>query len=384
MTSFINKHGKISNYKTKDGKNLIISPKSQKTMTPRTFLKHFVYENLPPTSYKKKKLMESDFEIPNYNEYKNITMINYNCKQLKSICRYYKLKKSGNKKELQYRLWNHLKYSYYSIKIQKLIRNFLIMRYKYYKGDNIKRKATNDTDFMTLKSLKNVSWNQQISYEDKDGFKYTFDICSLFNLYKNGEEEELPLSELQNPYNRKILPWDLYRCMRRMIFLSKVLKMPINLLIENNHEEELSEKKKMELHTQGLFQTMDSYGYITDVDWFLGLPKIRLIRLIRELIDIWEYRAQISNEAKRRICPPTGHPFTQINQSLLSETSVLSIQKVILNVFEKFIRSGLNEPDRKSGTIYVLGALTIVSENAANSLPWLYETFMVQHHPNNN
>ena len=67
MTTFIAKHGKISNYKTKDGKNLIISPKSQKTMTPRTFLKHFVYENLPATSYKKKKISEDEFEIPKYN-----------------------------------------------------------------------------------------------------------------------------------------------------------------------------------------------------------------------------------------------------------------------------------------------------------------------------
>ena len=379
MTTFIAKHGKISNYKTKDGKNLIISPKSQKTMTPRTFLKHFVYENLPATSYKKKKISEDEFEIPKYNEYLDIIMINYNCKQLKSICRYYKLKKGGNKKELQYRLWNHLKYSYYCIKIQKMIRNFLIRSYKYYQGDKLQLKSTNDSDFMTLIPINEIKWNQKIAYED-NGFKYTFDICSLFNLYKNGEEEEIPLSELQNPYTRNVLPWNLYKSMRRMIFLSKVINMPINLIIETNDEEEISEKKKMELYAQELFQIMDNHGYVTDVDWFLGLNKISLIRLIRELVDIWEYRAQITNEAKRRICPPTGHPFSTVNQSFLPDTSLFSIQKVVLGIFEKFIKSGANESDRKSGTIYVLGGLTIVCQNAANSLPWLYESFMVQQH----
>ena len=39
MTTFVEKHGKISNYKTKM-ENIIISPKSQKSMSPRTFLKH--------------------------------------------------------------------------------------------------------------------------------------------------------------------------------------------------------------------------------------------------------------------------------------------------------------------------------------------------------
>lgn len=383
MTTFIEKHGKISNYKTKDGKNLIISPKSQKTMTPRTFLKHFVYENLPQTKYKKKKITDDEFEVPKYYEYENIININYNCKQLKSICRYYKLKKSGNKKELQYRLWNYLKFSHFSNKIQKCIRNFLIKCYIYYKGDRIKKESTNDSDFMTLIPINNINWNQKISYQD-NGFKYTFDICSLFNLYKNGEEEEIPLSDLQNPYNRKVLPWKLYKSMRRMIFLSKVLNMPINLLFENNEKEQLSEKKKMELYAQEIFQMMDNHGHITDVDWFLCLNKLRLIRLIRELVDIWEYRAQLTNEAKRRICPPTGHPFTSINQNFLPESSIITIQKVILGVFEKFIKSGLTESDRKSGTIYVLGSLTIVSQNAANSLPWLYESFMVQAPQNNN
>ena len=124
-----------------------------------------------------------------------------------------------------------------------MIRNYLVKCYIFYKGDNIKMESTNDSDFMTLIPINNINWKQRISYED-EGFKYTFDICSLFNLYKNGEEEEIPLSELQNPYNRKVLPWMLYKSMRRMIYLSRVLKMPINLLIEDNSEEELTEKKK--------------------------------------------------------------------------------------------------------------------------------------------
>ena len=49
---------------------------------------------------------------------------------------------------------------------------------------------------------------------------------------------------------------------------------------------------------------VDSLGNYSDVNWFLKLSKRQLIRYIRELHDIWNYRAQLTSEIKLKICFP--------------------------------------------------------------------------------
>ena len=46
------------------------------------------------------------------------------------------------------------------------------------------------------------------------------------------------------------------------------------------------------------FQKIDNMGYITDSNWITRLPRSRCIRYLRELDDVWNYRAQITNETK--------------------------------------------------------------------------------------
>lgn len=362
--------------------NLKISPKSAKRLSPTTFLKLFVYEKVPYSENKQKmcKLSETDFNIPGYKHYEKIKNFNYNCSQLKSICRYYKLKISGNKKELRYRVWNYLKFSFYSKKIQKCYKKYLIKCFNKYKGGKYKN-YTNDTDFMTLEPIHSVPYYQLISYKDKDDFTYAFDICSLYNLYLNSIKNMDDVANVYNPYNRNKLPKFLYINMKKMIILSKILKFKIEFIIPQVENDDISEKKKIELRLQNLFHQIDLLGFITDVDWFLNLSEHRLIRYLRELIDIWEYRAQLAPSMKKKICPPLGQPFTSVSWSFLNNTNLLGRRKILLNIMEIFINNGVDESSRYSGAVYVLGALTIVSNNAANSLPWLYESFMTN---NNN
>ena len=104
---------------------------------------------------------------------------------------------------------------------------------------------------------------------------------------------------------------------------------------------------------------------------------MRCIRYLRELDDVWNYRAQITNETKFKICP-NGTPFYGININAISSTKTeLFLKKTILNVIEKIITVGVDEESRSLGCMYALGSITIVSSAAANSLPWLYESFMV-------
>jgi hypothetical protein len=49
------------------------------------------------------------------------------------------------------------------------------------------------------------------------------------------------------------------------------------------------------------------------------------------------------------------------------------VRKYNLEILEKFVNSGVDRDNKCLGTYYVLGALTLVSEDAATSLPWLFE-----------
>ena len=44
-----------------------------------------------------------------------------------------------------------------------------------------------------------------------------------------------------------------------------------------------------------------------------------------------------------------------------------------LEILEKFVNFGIDRDAKCLGAYYVLGALTLVSEEAATSLPWLYQ-----------
>jgi hypothetical protein len=57
-----------------------------------------------------------------------------------------------------------------------------------------------------------------------------------------------------------------------------------------------------------------------------------------------------------------------------SEQNICNIQKVILEVLEKLVNSGVDKDSRTLGACYVLGALTIVNDDAATSLPWLFQS----------
>jgi hypothetical protein len=44
-----------------------------------------------------------------------------------------------------------------------------------------------------------------------------------------------------------------------------------------------------------------------------------------------------------------------------------------LEVLEKMVNTGANRDSKCLGAYYVLGALTLVSTDAASALPWLYQ-----------
>jgi hypothetical protein len=307
--------------------------------------------------------------IPNIDSYNDLYRINYNLTQLRAFAKHYKLKMSGNKNELLSRVHNYLYFSSYIIKIQKVFRMFLVNKYKKLHGPaSLNRKlCTNTNDFITLELVEEINFHQFFSYKDQDGFIYGFDINSLHNsLLKTGPK---------NPYNRNLFSDDIFENIRNLIRISKLLKIDIDLIFEDGTKN-LSNEKAIELRTLAVFQNIDLLGNYSNANWFLSLNRSQLIKFIRELIDIWNYRAQLQNEIKRNICPPFGDPFKNIHFGYVNtEENLWNVKKVILEVIEKLVNSGIDRDSKSLGAYYVLGCLTLVNIDASTSLPWLFQSF---------
>ena len=101
----------------------------------------------------------------------------------------------------------------------------------------------------------------------------------------------------------------------------------------------------------------------------------QIIKFVRELCDIWNYRSQITPDIKRKICPPNGDPFRNLSMPYIhTEGNMSNVKKVVLEVLEKLVNSGIDKDSKSLGAIYVLGGLTLVNQEAASSLPWLYQS----------
>ena len=330
-------------------------------------------ENSMPKVKKPIKINDENIIIPTINNYNDILKYNYNISQLKLIAKNYKLKIGGNKNELTSRVYSYLYFSSFIIKIQKIFRGTIAKKYKLLHGPaSINRKiCTNAHDFITMEPIDEINYHNFLSYKDEDGFIYGFDIISLYNLFLKSKDIE----SVKNPYNRKQIPESVAKNIKSILLFSKILKIHINLHYEDDTLN-LSNEKTIELRALSLFQNIDSLGNYSNSNWFLSLNKNQLIIFIRELIDIWNYRAQIASETKRNIIPPNGDPFRNLSmQYIHTETNILNIKKVILEVLEKFVNNGINNDSKALGACYVLGALTLVNENAATSLPWLFQSF---------
>jgi hypothetical protein len=219
-----------------------------------------------------------------------------------------------------------------------------------------------------MEPIDEINFNQFISYKDTDGFIYGFDITSLHNLFLKSDDG------IKNPYNRNLIPDVVFKNIRSLIRLGRILKININLNFEDDTKQ-ISNEKAIELKALSLFQQIDSLGNYSNANWFLSLNRIQLLKFTRELMDIWQYRAQLPVQTKRNICHPTGDPFRYLSiQYINTEQNVWNIKKVLLDVIDKFINSGIDKDSKALGAYYVLGALTLVNSEAATTLPWLFQS----------
>ena len=334
-----------------------------------TSLLRCLNEPVPKSERKRKKMSDEEFTIPDFSNYDSIVIYNYKVSQLKDISRHYKLKVSGNKPELLSRVYNFLRLSSFIQIIQSNWRTHLLLRYNSMHGPAMihRKLCVNETDFFSMQSLSKIPYTQFMSYKDVDDMIYGFDILSIYNLLKKGGKTT------SNPYNRNPIPKGVRSSLKRILRVSRILGDFIDIKIEAP-DAHISSGKQLELRALAVFQDIDELGNYTDPTWFQTLGRHQLIRFIRELADIWTYRANLSPMVKREICPPVGTPFRSLDFHSLPNLSNESLKRVSVALIETFVRRGINSESRMLGANYVLCALTLVNSDAASSLPWLYQS----------
>lgn len=333
--------------------------------SPRSKIKK--YNEKVPKMRKRRRVSDDEFVILKPGEEEMLSTRNYRVQQLKDMCRHYKQRVGGNKDELTKRIYNYLRLSFYAVKVQRVAKKFLFKKYIKAKGPAfIKRRlCVNDMDFFTMESVKDISMAQFISYKCKDGKVYGFDIMSLYNLIRKGS------APFTNPYNRIELPREL---LNNGNYLLQMCKNYGEKIITKIEEEEIDSSKELELRILAAFQKINSLGNYVNHTWLWSLHRVHLIRYVRELVDIWQYRAQLAMEAKRQIYPPHGDIFRGLNLYMLPVSDRDQLRTLAVTVIERLINHGVDYGSQSLGANYALCALTLVSQPARDALPWLYQS----------
>jgi len=123
-----------------------------------------------------------------------------------------------------------------------------------------------------------------------------------------------------------------------------------------------------------MFYIIDSYGHYTNPEWVLQMSITNLKGFIKDMVEIFTFRANLTRQTMTRIVHPTGvlGDTGRMRQWLRDTYDINALKYKVFVLMKMLVTSGLEQSDRELGTFYVLTALTLNSSDAATAMPWLY------------
>ena len=337
--------------------------------TLKKYFHDFSYNDQP----KKAKILPY---VTRFSEYTHLLEYKYTIKDYRSILKRLELPKcvqNTRRKNLQQFCTNMLYLSHNIVKIQKAWRNHFIRVYNTTLGPSYRHfeQSNNVDDFFTTEKIKDIPYYYFFSFRDKDNFVYTFHLVSIASLISKNIK--------QNPYNRITFDNELIEKVGRRMTMNRVLKQI------QEFEEYRNSPTTLQDRVNQLFHHMDQLGgHYTSPTWFMQMRPYELRVFLYELHEIWNYRAELSQETKEMICPPRGNPFTSLPRSFISNYNNQRVyyptgflKNAAMIVMEKMAYSAHNDANKNLGVLFILSAMTLVSDSARDALPWLYAS--VQH-----
>ena len=187
---------------------------------------------------------------------------------------------------------------------------------------------------------------------------------------------------LMNPYNRYVF---IGNTLRRITVLMGKPKTRTNDEAEMETFNRLIDlrTKPIETRITDLFYEIDRLGNYTTPDWFSRLSREKYLYFYKRIRELWNYRAMLEDDMKRSICPffdpfqfrlsrYLGHINTQRERDLTDA----DCRKMCVILMENLIYTGRDDITKNIMTAHILSALTLVSPNARNTMPWLYDSIV--------
>ena len=302
-----------------------------------------------------------DEDLDNYNNnLKNITL-NELKKKLSSV----NLSITGNKRALdnRYKIYiNTLTPNLDKIiKIQKTYKKYLLVKLKKLRGPGLfcRKICNNETDFYSMDSKNEILSDYFFSYKDSDNFIYCFDIRSFKKLIDNNSS---------NPYNRNKITNNIKNNFNKLLILMDIL----NIKLSDIEKPVFNPEQAFDQKILKIFQEIDTLGFHTDINWFKNLSIFQLKHFYKSAEDIWNYRANLDFSTKLKIIPDSSC-FKYCIPAIYAIHNYKKLRNIVLNEIEKFVTLGITKDDRTLGTMYMLTALTEVSQSCAEAMPWLLQ-----------
>lgn len=237
------------------------------------------------------------------------------------------------------------------VKIQSIFRRWNIYR---------RNKSNNKEDCGTLESIYDIPVEYYFDYLDNDGFTYGFDLRTLIML-KN-----------VNPYNQKKFPITEKFSRKLDVKLNFIKKLDKNT---KHDSPKLTEEQKFTQFLIRVFQKMDMIGQYTDIAWFEELSIDQLKNFYKNAYDMFDYRAQLSSDIRKKIVK-NGKIFANIvnEVGLFRPRHKRILQIEILKEIERIIDEGEDKEFKTLGVNLVLTVLVEINSNAALALPHLVQS----------
>ena len=222
--------------------------------------------------------------------------------------------------------------------------------------------ATNEEEFASLEPLASIPTPYVFTFVDLQHKLWVFDIRSLAASPRNG-------AALRNPYNRVSLEASVVaRYEARMLWLQR----RSYCRIVYSPSTDLTVRQRWNHRILEVFLTLDSLGFIVNPVWFEELTPPQHMYFRYQLDDIWSRR--VKPEDREAILPGiTGRSGGRLfTRRLFPGIGPDTTAAETLQIIERLTTASPDKALRTLGALYILAALTTVSEQAREAYPWLW------------
>ena len=318
------------------------------------------------------RVRDEDFRILQFGEQVELAARVYKKAHLKEMCKHFGLRVSGNKDELQSRVHDHLRLSVPAVCVQGAVRRWLIQSCARMRGPAFARPAlaVNDTDFYSMAACTEIPVAQFFSTEDSGGKVYAFDVLSLCTLFSHAGRAA------RNPYNRQPFKEGTLASVKRLCRRARAIGHRVATRVAPTRP-----MVSFTSQVETLCHDIYLLGHYPVADWFVRLRHQDAVRFLREMGEVWAYRAGMPRSVREAIAPPDGNPFRGVRMLGLSHRPFSEVRRDMVAVAGRMVRTGRAESDRQQGALVVLLALTLASPAAAAAMPALHASAMYEPEP---